>query len=559
MVLFVDIETTGLNPFVDDIALVQVMNEAGKVFLIQDLEALQELKPVLESNVCIGHNIKFDSKFLKHHCNINLNQVYDTYLAELAISGGLLAGRKGANLQTLALKYAGVELDKSEQTGFKPNQTLTADQIKYASQDVQVLRPIYKQQQNQIIINDLQNTIDIENSCIPATVWLELSGAPVDLQRLEVLKQETLMQQQKTKGRILEYLKEGDHSKQSTLSGSISLNLNSPKQLLEALHGIGIKVKSTDNKTLSGVKHPAAKAIQEYRSANKLLTGFINKIPSHIEGTTGRIHSSFNQYGAHSGRFTSSKPNMQQQPHNQNWRNIYRSKGGILVTADYSQIELRILAQVSGDKAFIQAFNEGVDLHSLTASKVFDKPLEEVTPQERSIAKTVNFGIAYGMWTNGLIGRLQQAGLKISKQEAEEIIKNFYKAYPQVSRYLYGISDTGLQKLKLRNAAGRLLCFNQPKDDREEGNIKRQSKNLPIQSLSADILKIAMANLHNQLEPQGVRLINSVHDELVFECTTEQADNVAATVKQEMEAAGHMYLTKVPCIAEVTISKEWSK
>jgi len=557
--LYLDIETTGLNPFEGDIALVQIMNEVGKVFLIQDMGALQQLKSVLESNLCIGHNIKFDSKFLKHRCNINLNQVYDTYLAELAISGGLLAGRKGASLQALARKYAGIELDKSEQTGFKPNQTLTPDQIKYASQDVQVLQPIYKQQQVKITELDLQDTINIENLCIPATVWLELSGAPLDLQRLEVLKQETITQKQVTEARILEYLKKGNHSRQETLTGSISINLNSPKQLLEALQGIGIKIKSTDDKTLSTVKHPVGQAIQEYRSANKLLTGFINKIPNHIESETGRIHSSFNQYGAHSGRFTSSKPNMQQQPHNQNWRSIYRSKDGMLITADYSQIELRILAQVSDDQAFIKAFNEGVDLHILTASKVFDKPLEEVTKEERNISKMVNFGIAYGMWSNGLVSRLQQAGLTISKQEAEKIIKNFNAAYPQVAKYLYGISDTGLQRLKLHNAAGRLLCFNQPKDDKERGNIKRQSKNLPIQSLSADILKIAMASLHKQLEPQGVKFINSVHDELVFECTADQADNVAATVKQEMETAGQIYLTKVPCIAEVTISKVWSK
>ena len=557
--LFLDIETTGLNPFKHDIALVQIMNEAGKVFLIQDLEALQQLKPILESNTCIGHNIKFDSKFFKHHCNINLNQVYDTYLAELAITGGLLAGRKGASLQALARKYAGIELDKSEQTGFKPNQALTQDQIKYASQDVQVLQPIYMQQQAKITELDLQDTINIENRCIPATVWLELSGAPVDLQRLEVLKQETITQKQATEARILEYLKKGNHSRQETLTGGISLNLNSPKQLLEALQGIGIKIKSTDDKTLSSVKHPAARAVQEYRSANKLLTGFINKIPDHIESITGRVHSSFNQYGAHSGRFTSSKPNMQQQPHSQNWRNIYRSIDGTLITADYSQIELRILAQVSGDKAFIKAFNDGVDLHSLTASKVFDKPLEEVTKEERSISKMVNFGIAYGMGSNGLIGRLQQAGLTISKQEAEQIINNFYEAYPEVAKYLYGISDTGLQRLKLRNAAGRLLCFNQPEDNKQEGSIKRQSKNLPIQSLSADILKIAMATLHKQLEPRGVKLINSVHDELVFECSTDQADSVAAIVKQEMETAGHKYLTKIPCVAEVTISKKWSK
>lgn len=186
-------------------------------------------------------------------------------------------------------------------------------------------------------------------------------------------------------------------------------------------------------------------------------------------------------------------------------------------------------------------------------------PLEEVTKQQRSIAKTVNFGIAYGMWTSGLQKNLQSAGIEITENEGKGIIKGFYEAYPGVAKYLRDISTEGLKNLEIRNKAGRLIKFEKPEDEKAQKRIKRESKNLPIQSLCADMIKIAMGNIFLKLEPKGVKFINTVHDELVFECAEDQVEEVREIVKTEMEKAGELFLTDLPCIAEITVSDTWEK
>jgi DNA polymerase I-like protein with 3'-5' exonuclease and polymerase domains len=559
--LFLDIETEGLDPYLNDVVTIQIMNEAGKVFLIQNTDDARKLKPILESSLIIGHNIKFDSKFMKQHYDITFNHVYDSYIAELVISGGLFAGRKGASLKDLALKYACIELDKTEQTGFIKGQELTESQIKYAALDVQVLPIIYEAQIKQIEENRLEDTIDIEMSCIPGIVWLELSGIPINLEHLQELEAKAIIKKDQAEKKILAILKEGNTNNQKTLSGEsiFNLNLNSSVQLKEALNRIGIKVDSTSKEALSKVDHQIIDFILEYKEVEKLLNTFIKKQPNYLNSVTNRIHSNFNQFGAHTGRFTSSKPNMQQQPHNQEWRNIYKSTHGKIVTSDYSQIELRILAQVSQDKAFINAYNNGDDLHKLTASKVFNIPFDEVPKEKRSMAKSVNFGIVYGMSAIGLKSNLQNAGTTITEDEAKQIIENFYSGYPGISKYLENARNTGLNNLCIRNAANRLIRFNRPQNFKEEGTVKRQSQNMPIQSLCADIVKTAIALLHKKLEPMGVKFINTIHDELVFECSNDQAQEVADIVKSEMERVGSKYLIDVPCIAEVSISDTWEK
>jgi DNA polymerase I-like protein with 3'-5' exonuclease and polymerase domains len=226
---------------------------------------------------------------------------------------------------------------------------------------------------------------------------------------------------------------------------------------------------------------------------------------------------------------------------------------------DYSQIELRILAQVSQDDEYIRAYKENTDLHKLTASKIFKKPIDEVDITDRNMAKTVNFGIVYGMGALGLQENLKGAGIEIAENEATEIIKEYFEAYPGVAKCLRDISAQGLKSLKVRSISGRLMKFESPKNRKERSSIKRESKNLPIQSLCADMIKIAMNNIFLQLEPKGVKFINTVHDELVFECTEAQAEEVKDIVKEEMEKAGTLFLTDVPCIAEVTISDTWEK
>lgn len=565
--IFLDIETTGLDPFTCELVTLQMLTPAGKLIIIKDPSTLESVKPILERNIIVGHNIKFDSKFLKYRYGITLKNVYDTYIAEIAISGGLLAGRKGASLKDLVFKYCGIVLDKTEQCGFKKGVALTKSQENYAVSDLKYLPEIMKQQQAQIKALKLENVINTEMKAIPAVVWLELSGMNVDINKVQEIKAKLEAQKAEAQAELYKTFSTfsitGKKS-QMSLDGTpacTTINLNSTQQLIKALNGIGIPAKSTNEKELSKFNHPIIKVLKTYKEAEKLLNTFVNKMPDYINPASYRVHSNFNQYGAKSGRFTSSSPNLQQQPSKfGEWRSIYTAPPGTkIITADYSQIELRILGQVANEPEYINAYSSGEDLHKLTASKIFKIPLDEVQKKQRSIAKTVNFGIAYGMWSQGLQKKLQSAGIEITVDEAEQIIRGYYKSYPMVTAYLNNVSEEGLKNLEIRNKAGRLMKFNPPTNEREKGSIKRESKNLPIQSLCADMIKVAMANIFNAVDTNKVKFINTVHDELVFQCPEELAEEVAQVVKEEMEKAGKIYLTDIPCVAEVTVGDCWEK
>lgn len=185
--------------------------------------------------------------------------------------------------------------------------------------------------------------------------------------------------------------------------------------------------------------------------------------------------------------------------------------------------------------------------------------MEKVTDQQRSTAKKINFGTVYGGGSTALMQSLREVGITVSKDEASKFIRDFKKTYPAISKYLDDTSKEGTQKLELRNKAGRLFKFEKPKDDIEWSYIGKESKNLPIQSLCADIVKKAMSDLFLILEPMGVKFVNTVRDELVFECLAEQAEEVKTIVKTEMEKAGSLFLTDIPCIAEVKVSDTWDK
>lgn len=547
--LYLDIETTGLDPFTCELVTLQLMTESGKTIVIKDPDSLEALKPKLENNLIVGQNIKFDSKFLKYRYGITLYNVYDTMLAEIAISGGALAGKRGTSLKDLVFKYCGVTLDKTEQCGFKKGVKLTPEQLMYAENDLKYLPKIMQQQKSKIALLGLEGVIETEMKAVPAVVWLELSGINIDCDKVAEIKVK-LEAQRDTAAQTLK--KE---------FSPYEVNLNSPKQLLEALNRLEINVKSTSVEEISKFNGPVIEALKDYKEAQKLLSTYAEKIQGYINPVTGRVHSNFNQYGAKSGRFTSSSPNLQQQPAKfTEWRSIYTAaKGYKIVSADYSQIELRIIGQVSHDKEFLSAYNNNLDLHKLTASKIYKVPLDKVTKTQRSIAKPVNFGIAYGLWVPGLKAALTKAGIEVSTEEAERVIRGFYKAYPAVSDYLNKAGEEGFKNLITRNKAGRVFKFDKPRDKREDGSIKRQAKNLPIQSLCADIVKVAMAEIFLKLEPRGVKFVNTIHDELVYEVPVDLVDEAAQVIKDEMEKAGKVYLTDLPCVSEVTIADHWRK
>jgi len=561
-ILYLDIETdnsngAGLDVFNSKIVTIQILLPSGQVKILKDPKSLDNIKPLLENNLVIGHNLIFDSKFIKYHFGVTLYNVYDTYLAEIVLSGGLFAGekvkkgeKKTVRYQDLVLKYCGINISKEEQKGFRYGAPLTDEQKQYAANDLKYLPEIFKKQQAKIKLLELEDVIITEMKALPAIVWLELSGIFVDQERLSELQKE--INSRKSEAEQLLY----------EMFGTAGINLNSSKQLKEALNQLGIPVEKTGAEELAKFDHPIIKPLLEYKGAKTLLNTFVGKLPNFINTKTGRIYANFFQIGTVTGRLSCKKPNLQQQPSKKmpEWRTIFKaSSGNKIITADYSQNELRILAQVSQDKEFIRAYQAGEDLHMLTASKIFHKPVTEVDKKDRSVAKTVNFGIAYGMWTYGLQEKLKTAGIEITEKEAEDIIKGFYKAYPGVDKYLRDISTKGLRDLELRNIAGRLIRFEKPRDDKAKKSIKRESKNLPIQSLGADMVKVSMANLFLILEPKDVKFINTVHDELVFECTEAQVEEVKAIIKAEMEKAGALFLTDIPCIVDVTVSDTWEK
>jgi DNA polymerase I-like protein with 3'-5' exonuclease and polymerase domains len=556
LLVYLDIETdntngSGLDVFSSKIVTVQILLPTGEKRIYKDPKKLDNIKPLLETNLVVGHNLKFDSKFLKHHLEITLYNVYDTYLAEIILSGGFYVGKHGVlKLSDLVFRYCGQKLSKEEQQGFRYGVPLTNEQKQYAINDLKYLPEIFRQQQAKIKLLGLENVIDIEMKALPPIFWLELSGLFVDKNRLNELHKEIDIKRQEAKQSLY------------TMFGTSKVNFNSIQQLITELNRLGIPVKNTQSTELKKFNHPIIKKLIEYKEAEKLLNTFVLKIPNYINKKTDRIHADFFQIGAKSGRLSCTKPNLQQQPSKtlSEWRTIFKAAAGNkIITADYSQIELRILAQVSRDDEYIRAYKENTDLHKLTASKIFKKPIDEVDIKDRNMAKTVNFGIVYGMGALGLQEKLKAAGIEVTENEAKEIIKGYFEAYPGVAKYLRDISAQGLKNRDVRSISGRLMKFESPKNKRERSGIKRESKNLPIQSLCADMIKIAMHNIFLKLEPKGVKFINTVHDELVFECTEAQAEEVKNIVKEEMEKAGTLFLTDVPCIAEVTISDTWEK
>ena len=553
---YLDIETdntngVGLDVFSAKIVTVQVLLPSGEIRIIKDPKNLDNIKQLLENNLAVGHNLKFDSKFLKHQFGVTLYNVYDTYLAEIVLSGGLYAGQyEVTGLSDLVLRYFGQKMSKEEQQGFRYGVPLTQKQEQYAADDLKYLPGIYKRQRAMIKLLELENIINIEMKALPTIVWLELSGIFVDLEKLNKLKKEIYTQKYEAEQSLYEMLR------------TSKINLNSPQQVTLELNQLGIPIENTTSEELAKFEHPIIQKLMEYKEAEKLLNTFVEKLPNYINKKTGRVHADFFQIGAKSGRLSCTKPNLQQQPSRTlpEWRSIFKAAvGNKIITTDYSQIELRILAQVSQDDEYIRAYKENRDLHKLTASKIFKKPIDEVDMKDRNIAKTVNFGIVYGMGAPGLQKKLKAAGIEITVNEAKKMIDGYFKAYPGVAKYLKDISIQGLKNLELRSLSGRLIKFESPRTKQQRSSIKRESKNLPIQSLCADMIKIAMANIFLRLEPKGVKFINTVHDELVFECTEAQADEVKNTVKEEMEKAGALFLKDVPCIAEVKVSDTWEK
>jgi len=581
--LFIDIETDdsegfGLDPYRSKVVTFQAMTSAKKPLILKEPKNLDSLKEKLEHNVVVGHSIKFESKFLKLHFGVTLKNVYDTQLAENVLSGGT---KPFCSLKDLVFKYCGVALNKDLQRSFVPGDTLSSEQVNYALQDILYLPGIMHKQLKEIDRLGLNDILNIEMKAIPAVAWLELSGINVDLEKLKEIEIFVSGIKNQSEATLIKELSRTEKgiAVQMSLYNELPVivpKVNSPASLLDALLAKGYdKLEGTSKKELSKYQGDSLIAdLQIYRKNEKLLSGFIRpilgyenegeKVPSRFINTlTGKVHANFNQYGALSGRFSCTKPNMQQQPSRyEDWRHIYiASPRKKIIAGDYSQIELRIIAQLSQDPGFIQAYLDEIDLHKQTASQMFNVPIDSVTKLQRNIAKSINFGLNYGMGASGLKDKLKiDVGIDVTEDEAKRLKDIFQKLYPLVTKYLYNAGEKGFRAGSIRTLGGRLCKTIDPDGKKvEEYTIKNRGKNLPVQGLCADMLKIAMGNIFLILEPRGVKLINSVHDELVFECKEEEAEEIGQIIKSEMEKAGNLFLKDLPCLVEVTIDNYWRK
>jgi DNA polymerase-1 len=328
----------------------------------------------------------------------------------------------------------------------------------------------------------------------------------------------------------------------------------------EAMNRLGIPLPdSTRNWKLQplAAQYPVVAKLLEYRTMQKALTSYGHNMIEFINPKTGRLHADFRQIGAPTGRFACTNPNIQQVPHAAEYRRCFTGhrEERRLVIADYSQIELRILAEFSGDRAFIDAFRSGADLHKVTAAQVFGVAADQVTKEQRDFAKRLNFGVVYGI---GAQRFSIMTGLGVS--DAEDVLRKYFSTYKQLDAYLRESANRAVSDREARTGSGRLVKFNYDPSDRQQVSMtQRNGKNAPIQGTSADILKRALRILNDELRATSAQIVNIIHDEIVVEVDEAEAGDVAQKVERAMCAAGEEYLQTVPVKVESQIASEWTK
>ncbi|HKO62715.1 MAG TPA: DNA polymerase [Pyrinomonadaceae bacterium] len=565
-----DTETTELDPYVGRLRLIQLATPSG-VFIV-DLDAfggngslsqapaLEPLRRLLSANrpIKIAHNAKFDAKFLKHYLGVDLGGLFDTLLASQLISAGDIEERHG--LETVASRYLNEAIDKSERLS-NWNFDLSEAQLDYAARDAAILVPLRDKLRERVISDSLEKAALLEFECVPVVADIELAGFYMHKDRW--LEQLAIVE--KRREELANELQDvlAEESSQITLFGGPQrdeINLDSHQQLTQALERLGIPVPdSTRNWKLQPLanEYPVIKTLLEYRTVQKALTSYGQNMIELINPTTSRLHADFRQIGAPTGRFSCTNPNIQQVPHAVEYRRCFAGHphGRKLIIADYSQIELRILAEFSGDLGFMEAFNSGADLHRVTAAQVFNVSVDQVTRDQRDFAKRLNFGVVYGI---GAQRFSIMTGLGVP--EAENILKKYFATYRGLDTYLHEAANRAVRERQARTGSGRLVRFRYDEQDRQQISMtKRNGKNTPIQGTSADILKRALRLLRDDLRGTNAQIVNIIHDEIVVEADDSEASDVAMKVERAMVSAGEEYLKTVPVKVETEIADEWVK
>ena len=567
-----DTETTELDPHLGRLRLIQLATPAGVTIIdldafsnggpaqLRELPALAPLRDLLAAPrpIKIAHNAKFDAKFIKHTLGVDLGGLFDTLLASQLIGAGDIEERHG--LATVAERYLNEIVDKSERLS-NWDFELSEAQLEYAARDAAILIPLREKLRERLLSESLRDVAQLEFECVMTVADIELAGFYMHKDRW--LEQLAIVE--KRRAELSDELQSvlAEESMQGTLFGGPQrdeINLDSHQQLTQALERLGIPVPdSTRNWKLQplALEYPIIGTLLEYRTVQKALTSYGQNMIELINPTTGRLHADFRQIGAPTGRFSCTNPNIQQVPHAVEYRRCFSGHpvGRKLIIADYSQIELRILAEFSGDQGFINAFNSGADLHRVTAAQVFNVGVDQVSKEQRDFAKRLNFGVVYGI---GAQRFSLMTGSTVS--EAENILRKYFATYRQLDTYLHEAADRAVRERQARTGSGRLVRFRYDEQDRQQISMtKRNGKNTPIQGTSADILKRALRLLKDELRGTNAQIVNIIHDEIVVEADDSEAADVATRVERAMCQAGEEYLKTVPVKVETEIADEWVK
>ena len=563
-----DTETTGFDIFNDRIVGLSLAVEPFKAWYVpfkeeNTPEYAEIVRPLFEDEriAKIGQNIKFDLMVLRRLGIEIRGRKYDTMILHY-----LLDPESRHNMNALSERYLNYKPIEIETLIGKGSKQLTMDLVnvervkEYAAEDADVtlrLKQVLYPQVEEIGLQHLY--FEVEEPMIAVLADIEMAGVRIDTGALAVYAVELNRKLGELEAAI------------RTEAGEPNLNINSARQLGEVLFAkmrIAEKPKMTRTKQFCtdedylqsfARKHRIVDLILEYRGVNKLLSTYVEALPQLVNRTTGRIHTSFNQAVTATGRLSSTNPNLQNIPVRDDMGRRIRKAfipsddDHLLLSADYSQVELRLMAHLSGDESLISAFEHGEDIHTATAAKLFNKPLGEVTPEERRRAKTANFGIIYGISAFGLSQRLE-----IPRKEAKEIIDGYFASYPKVKEYMDNVVAKAKEEGFVSTIFGRRRYLNDISSHNAvaRGLAERNAVNAPIQGSAADIMKIAMIDVHRRFAAEGIRsrVILQVHDELVVDMLRSEQERVTKIVTECMESAAQL---KVRLIADAGIGGNW--
>ena len=565
-----DTETTGLNPLTAELVGIAFSWEAGKGFYVpfpenreQAQEIIEQLRPFFEAENIekIGQNLKYDIKVL-HKYNVSIKgKCFDTMLAHYLINPDMRH-----NMDVLAETYLNyTPISITELIGKRGKNQLSMrdvpleQQTEYAVEDADItfqLAQHFRPELKEANTEELFNKIEIPLLHVLAD--MEQEGINLDKAFLNSLAEDL---DNDIKNLELKIYKEAGEE----------FNIASPKQLGEILFD-KLKLVDKPKKTKTGQystaedvlsylakDHEIIQSVLDYRGLSKLKSTYVDALPEQIEESTGRVHTDYMQTVAATGRLSSNNPNLQNIPiRTERGRQVRkafipRNEEYTLLAADYSQIELRIIAALSEESTMIEAFKNGEDIHASTASKVFNVPLQEVTREQRSNAKTVNFGIIYGVSAFGLSNQTD-----LSRAEAKELIETYYKTYPKLRNYISEQIEFARENGYVQTVLGRRRYLKDINGSNAivRGAAERNAVNAPIQGSAADIIKIAMINIHRKLEEGKYKskMLLQVHDELVFDVYKPELEELKTMIKTEMENA---YKLSVPLDVELGVGNNW--